>query len=354
MVLSPSCRLRFPNHYCYAAKVVKNVSEPFYKQVSNSKDQDGLWTPKKMEWTPPVFAWLLRNNAPPQFERFVELSREVKPEWLRTTCMRAVTSANNPFIPGMALSVALAGAAKRAPEGERRKLKILHDGIDDLLLEILERLPKTVLGFEKAAAGCSAVFEPELQHPGDNALAKGPLSMALENRTQTAMFCTSPLVIDFLSRKFTRGLPNWRDSGGILLEPTELEYLAGYTQGTQADRFQPSRDPVRQEDSLVISESDMPTKELGDFLKRNLQGADANAQDGHRMTLLPGIQFVTAGLLAKPNTYYEVPAMRMALDFVVYLGMLVFFCTLVLFHEDGALTWGEIVFAVYLVVSGKI
>lgn len=41
---------------------------------------------------------------------------------VNTCCLDAVTTANNPFIPGMTLSPKLAGAAKQAPEGEQRGL----------------------------------------------------------------------------------------------------------------------------------------------------------------------------------------------------------------------------------------
>lgn len=52
-----------------------------------------------------------------------------------------------------------------------------------------------------------------------------------------------------------------------------------------------------------------------------------------------------------PDPYYRVPAMRMLLDLAVYLGMLAVFSTVVLFHEDGPLTSGEIAFAFYLLAS---
>lgn len=43
--------------------------------------------------------------------------------------------------------------------------------------------------------------------------------------------------------------------------------------------------------------------------------------------------------------------MRMAMDFVVYVAMLVAFFRWVLLHEDGPVTIGESLFAVYIVVS---
>lgn len=68
-------------------------------------------------------------------------------------------------------------------------------------------------------------------------------------------------------------------------------------------------------------------------------------------TMFLGTQFIVAGLVTKPNSYYKMPAMRMALDFVVYGAMLAVFSIFVLFYEDGGLTWGEILFACYILVS---
>ncbi|CAN0475441.1 unnamed protein product, partial [Ascophyllum nodosum] len=66
------------------------------------------------------------------------------------------------------------------------------------------------------------------------------------------------------------------------------------------------------------------------------------------LTILPGAQFIIAGILAKPNSYYKVPALRMALDFVIYIMMLAVYSFWVLLHKDGPLTVGEIVFAFYV------
>lgn len=66
----------------------------------------------------------------------------------RKFCFLAVTSAANPFIPGITLSAVLAEAAKHADEGERKTLIEIREGIDELLLEMFERLPQTVSGFD--------------------------------------------------------------------------------------------------------------------------------------------------------------------------------------------------------------
>lgn len=342
-----------------------------------------------LEYTRPNYADLLKLSR----------GRQTQHKWLKTCFLRAVSSADNPFLPGMALSVALAEAGENAAEGERKKIVSLGKSIEALLLEILERLPQTVLGFENAMSGCSAMLEPDrTEHQKE---FPGPLSLALSRKLQTETFCTAPLVIDYLSRIFARGLPNWRDSDRILRDAEELRYLDRFTQGLPSrntvidflisnnlEHLSSESDyealrhlamPPRQEESLFISDryrkgdlqqTETETTGRGStlhpgaqlatnaipfqhFLQRRLQGAEHEAAEvgGHDTTLFPGVQFIAAGLLAKPRTYYEVPVMRMVLDLAVYLGMLVFFSFLVLLHEDGTLNWGEIVFSVHLVVS---
>ena len=87
--------------------------------------------------------------------------------------------------------------------------------MDELLVEVLEHLPQTVRGFEGQMQTCSAVFEPEAVISGHNGTA-GPLSVALQKRQQMDTYCTIPLVLDFMWRKFTKGLPSLRDTEGIL------------------------------------------------------------------------------------------------------------------------------------------
>ena len=85
------------------------------------------------------------------------------------------------------------------------------------------------------------------------------------------------------------------------------------------------------------------------FFRVWVQGANASRPS---LTILPGAQFIIAGILAKPNSYYRVvPALRMALDFVVYIMMLAVYSAWVLLHKDGALTVGESIFACYVLVS---
>lgn len=303
---------------------------------------------------------LLRNNGRPEIHELIGLSRRhARGEGLRECCLGAVTSAENPFIPGMNLSLALSGAAAKAPEGERGGIWDIQRSVDRLLLEIFERLPQTVRAFEGGMHGCAEVLEPRLlpevggsahggsSHPGCPCT---PLKIMLAKSQQRETFCTVPLVVDFLSRRFTQGLPDLTDSDEILQNADELEYLnEACTDGRR--------------NGLVLGDggealSRLPWFRHGTF-RDKLEGfrdprtiLQAAHADIPSLTLLPGAQFVAAGVVSKPNNYYRVPSMRMALDFVVYLLTIAWLNGLVFLHEDGPVSAEEGLFgAVFVVVS---
>lgn len=316
-----------------------------------------------------TLSYFMSNSARPDPDDLIALSRHARQEaddLFETYCLRAVTSAANPFIPGMNLCVALAAAAEKAQEGEKRSLISLQNDVVNLLLEIFERLPQTVRAFDGGMDGCSAVFEPEWARSiGESTGTQGPLSLALLNRKQQETFCQVPLIVDFLTRRFTRGLPDWRDARGVLNDPDELQDLRGGagegdiglvlnhkaivdTQNVALGRLD-GREHVERADwdyrfSMGRNRCLVAVQSPNELL----QGANARFP---RLTFLPGVQFVVAGLVAKPNNYYRVPVVRMLLDLIVYLGMLAVLSDVLLFHEDGALAWGEYFFIAYVVVS---
>lgn len=57
-----------------------------------------------------------------------------------------------------------------------------------------------------------------------------------------------------------------------------------------------------------------------------------------------------SNLVARPSFCYSVPAIRMAMDLLVYLSMLVLFGSQVLLYDDE-IGLGEIVFFAYVLVS---
>lgn len=64
---------------------------------------------------------------------------------------------------------------------------------------------------------------------------------------------------------------------------------------------------------------------------------------------MPGLQFILAGLVGKTAAFYGVPAMRLALDVIVYMGVISVFVTKVVVLQDaGNITPWEVLWLVYL------
>lgn len=269
---------------------------------------------------------LIANSARPSASELKELSRiRTSGDFFKSSCLWAVTSAANPFIPGITLSVRLSEAAKQAGEGERRKLLDNKSSVDELLLEIFERLPQTVRGFEDQAGmdACTSVLEPELMRAkSESSGLGGPLDMIISEPLQLETFCKVPLVMDFLSSKFTLGLPDLVDTAGLLGNDAQLRYLQ--ENGLFRDKFEEVKEGV-----------------MASFFRNRsreavylLQGVNPPPSDSPpTLTFLPGAQFILAGMVAAPTNYYQVPAVRMLLDFVVYIGMVTALSYLVLFHN---------------------
>lgn len=96
-----------------------------------------------------ILSSLIANAAePPVYLKELAQFR-ASGDWFKGCCFRAVTSAANPFIPGIILSIRLGEAAKQAREGERWKFTDIKSNIEALLLEIFKRLPQTARVFEK-------------------------------------------------------------------------------------------------------------------------------------------------------------------------------------------------------------
>ncbi|CAM9397930.1 unnamed protein product [Ectocarpus fasciculatus] len=64
-------------------------------------------------------------------------------------------------------------------------------------------------------------------------------------------------------------------------------------------------------------------------------------------TILPGLQFSLAGVLGKPETFYEVPAIRFVFEIFTYLVMLVLFCSSVILKQHDFIPWDEAIFYVF-------
>lgn len=330
-----------------------------------------------------VLSSLLANYARPRAEHVEKLSiLHASGNHFKNCCLRAITSAVNPFIPGMQLTVALAQAASEASE-EQRAITDIKASVDALLLEIFERLPRTVRGFGRGMVDCSSMFEPELKASTDESKPVGPLEMMLAKQHQRETFCDVPLVMDYLSRRFTLGLPDLGDTGRFLRDEDELRHLGGGLSEQGALCFVLGREEasITKREEFLLREEEVDKTILLDGMPARvhpvllgagsllaslkspralLQGANSYFPS---LTVLPGAQFMVCGLVAKPNNYFRVPAMRMAFDLAAYLGMILTLSALVLFNSStdqgsrliGALGWEEGTFAtVFIVVSNCI
>lgn len=158
----------------------------------------------------------------------------------------------------------------------------------------------------------------------------GPLALALQARHQLELFCTQPLVLDFLSRAFTRGLPG-------------LDASESRTQ--EADEVKLSR---QRQVSVQVAASGSGDEEGADGLSQELlEVLGGPHQTFGSLTVLPGAQFILAQLVARPAFCYSVPAVRMGIDLLVYVLMLCLFAEYVLWYE-GAVGAGEVVFFLYV------
>ncbi|CAM9466764.1 unnamed protein product, partial [Ectocarpus sp. 8 AP-2014] len=271
-----------------------------------------------------VLAYLLQHGAKPTNKGLLRLCNLVKFPRLKESLLGSISSADNPFIPGMNLSVACTMATRRAMEGEKRRLASMQAAIDELLLEVLEHMPQTVKGFKGEMRDCAAIFEPETVISRFHG-CQGPLHVVLSKRQQMETYCTIPLVLDFMSRKFTKGLPSLRDTEGVLLnnksftEPGQTLYGDGLLAEGRVFFF-------------------------GMALQRGYAGGTLSS-----ITYFPGARFIISGLLSRPGSYYKVPALRMCLDLVTYILMMIIFGGFVILHEAGdTFDWMEIVFTMYI------
>lgn len=164
----------------------------------------------------------------------------------------------------------------------------------------------------------------------DNRVKVGPLAIALLDRHQLELFCTQPLVLDFMFRKFTCGFPSLDAAGAKMQEAQEVQRA-----------LQPSLLSV-QEGADHRPSREAPAGGVFALL------AGTHPTFGS-LTFLPGAQFIITQLVTRPGFCYSVPAVRMGMYLMVYLAMIALFGTKVLMYS-GALGAGEVVFFIYVMV----
>eukprot|EP00752_Nemacystus_decipiens_P006636 g5966.t1 len=313
--------------------------------------------------------------------------------------MYAVANTSNPFVMAASVSKSLRNAETDRPM-HRIRLRGLQQIIDDFTSELLEKLPHTVRGMGVALlrpvvpqhrlpglqqqrrdtlallAGYMVVewiLEPRLlnlqttkgaRYYGPNYM--DPLQRALDRGSKALDFINSPLVMDYLHVKFSCTLPNWTSSSRIprTINPGFYKY-----HGFDTYDFSQVVSPGQAREAQKAEGWD-------DFLLRFLQGWDVEDMmdeqesmyqpDKHtnrakwhmawrrrlaqlpHSTALPMLQFSLAGIIGKPDTFYNVPAVRFAFEFLQFLTMLVLFCVSVQLKNRQSIPVTEILFYVYM------
>ncbi|CAM9210968.1 unnamed protein product [Ectocarpus sp. 12 AP-2014] len=295
-----------------------------------------------------VLSCLIKHGAGPTPRQVSLVGSKAGFEAARKCFLDAVCSAVNPLLVGMRLSLVLADAAGMGNEGQRQVALRLQNEVEDLVLEVFERLPQTVDGFREgdvAGSGmdaCGVVFAPEKMRSRDETIPShlfqddaggtrvdsGPLEMALQARHQLELFCTQPLVLDYLNRAFTRGLPGLDASEAGAQEADQLKLR------------------MQRNASVQVNAGDGESS--GEVSRELLEVLEGSHSVLGSLTLSAGKQFILAQVVARPAFSYSVPAVRMAVDLLVYLLMLALFAKDVLWYEEGTVEVGEVVFFVYV------
>ncbi|CAM9548053.1 unnamed protein product, partial [Ectocarpus fasciculatus] len=308
--------------------------------------------------------------------------------------MYAVGNASNPLVMGAGVSKNLRRAEVDRPM-HRAKLRCLQQIIDHLTKQLLDKLPHTVRGMGKTLlrpmvphhrlpglqqhrldtlanlAGYMVVewiLEPRLlnrqatvgkRYNGPDYM--DPLQRALDRGSKALDFVDSPLVLDYIHVKFSCTLPNWASSSSI---PKTIN--AGFYTYTAFDQYEFSdvlsvrpeppegggskpRNPENWDDRLLRflqgwNPTDMSTEEQA-------RGKPTRRLDRNQLphtTVLPMLQFSLAGLIGKPAVFYNVPAVRFALEFLHYLAMLGLFCSCVKLQDSDKIPPAEVAFYVFM------
>lgn len=273
---------------------------------------------------------LLQHSAKPKRADLILLARTVQMVKLDDCFFRGISSARNSFVPGLILSFALDDASDHALEMERKVLVHLLEEVDTLLSEVLRWLPRTVAGLAGGMEACACVMEPEMSDTRV-AIGVGPLAVAVHCPQRIVTFATTPLGMDYMLQKFTRGLPGLNNGARVIV--------------LEIPRYDPREEGKWRESLTPLCDGSW----LGIIL--TVVGDALTGESLCGLTLFPGIYFITTGIVSVPNSYYKVPVVRMALAVIVYAGMLALFTKEVVLHDDGRVGTSEIVFAVYVAVS---
>lgn len=96
-----------------------------------------------------VIASLLKHGIWPTPRQLSLIGSNAGFESSKKCLLDAISLATNPVLVGMTLSLQLSGSAGLGNEAHRQTASRLQNAVEELLLEIFERLPQTVDGFEE-------------------------------------------------------------------------------------------------------------------------------------------------------------------------------------------------------------
>eukprot|EP00903_Cladosiphon_okamuranus_P009603 g9141.t1 len=186
----------------------------------------------------------------------------------------------------------------------------------------LSLLPEKGKGFEAV----QWLLEPEMAGKRIPSFT-GPLARALE--TRRLEFFSSNIVLAYVSRKFSRGLPGMFSGASWKMPDMHnrdtKRFVLGLPYGAAPDNVVGA---VRMRLCVPF--------EL-------IQGSALR-----RTSLIPGLQFNCVGLASRPDAFYEVPAVRMAFDVITYLSMLILFCFVVKLDSPTEIPAKEMAFYAYM------
>ncbi|CAN0416276.1 unnamed protein product [Ascophyllum nodosum] len=308
--------------------------------------------------------------------------------------MYAVGNASNPLVMAAGVSKDVKTAEAESPM-HRIGLRRLQKIVDEVTNELLDKLPHTVRGTGLTLlrpivpegrlsqiqqrrrdvlanlVGFIAVewmLEPQLlvgkaagrrNYDGPNYV--DPLQRAVDRDSEALQFVNKPLVLDYLQHvKFNCGLPHWASRKPDLASINEGFYTfydfdeydlsmlsekslnspkhkgaSPEAWDTRLLRFLQGWNPGR-DDTTSDVQDNLETEKSGNAGKEPL---DWN--DFPRSTILPGLQFLLAGIIGKPETFYEVPAMLFTFELFSYLIMLALFCSSVILEESNRISRRE-------------
>ncbi|CAM9260310.1 unnamed protein product, partial [Hapterophycus canaliculatus] len=299
--------------------------------------------------------------------------------------MLAMKCSRNPFVMCAVASRHVEKAESELPM-HRIGLRRLQAELDKLGLKILEELPHTIRGVGKAfGAHEAALFKlrtnPDMQDKYNRLATKigfivtvrvqlsektrnwgdgerdddyarfawlpswnmdfiDPLHRALDRGSGALDFVNCPLLLDYMSEKFSRSVPPWTSGTPFSHNVSEHFYthtIRDYSEQHEGDarheltsadllmscllRTRAHWMPLCALKAKICRQSNSVVCMCDRFLQGWGEGRDDISSDGKNdqivrwfgvphLTLLPGLQFTLAGIIGVPARFYEVPAIR--------------------------------------------